>query len=258
MRVLELPDMLRKYNVEPVLVAGWQTRGHEFPTRPDGALRHWTAGSTRLGIPSLNILTHGRSDLPGPLCAVGQERAPSDRDDRAYVVASGKANHAGDGLWNGIRGNYKLLGLEIEWAGPTETFSSRRRDVSERIMAALLDCCAGTSSADAAEHREYALPPGRKIDTNLSGHDLRRRLAILRTPAPPPTEPELIDEEAPVFLAKKTGTAEVFLFEGGRMTHVKSRADVDEISAAAGIPSEEAVVSDATWALLTKGRVRIS
>lgn len=184
LRVLELPDTLRKYGVEPVLVAGWAARGNEFPTRPDGALRHWTVGSLREGIPSLGILTNGRSDLPGPLCQVGQERAEASKFDRAYVIASGKANHAGDGVLNGITGNYKLLGLEIEWTGPNEAFSGRRKDVSERIMRALLDCCTGTNDNDVGEHREYARPAGRKVDTNLSGDELRRRMTELRTQSP--------------------------------------------------------------------------
>lgn len=214
MRVLELPDMLRKYGVEPVLVAGWQTRGNEFPARPQGALRHWTAGPTTGRTPSLGVVTNGRSDLPGPLCAVLQSREPTGRD-KAYVVASGKANHAGNGTWNGISGNYKLLGLEIEWAGPREAFSAARKDVSERIMAALLDCTTGTDS-NVAEHREYATPAGRKVDTNLSGDELRRRMSELRhslppSPLPAPTPQPEDDEMA----------AALFFFKGpdGQGTH---------------------------------------
>lgn len=182
MRTLELPDMLRKYGVEPVLTAGWETRGNEFPTKPKGALRHWTAGATTGVTPSLRVVTFGRSDLPGPLCAVLQSREV-DRPDRAYVIASGKANHAGAGNWNGLDSNYELLGLEIEWSGPNETFSEARRDVSERIMAALLDCGTGADNM-VAEHREYALPAGRKIDTNLNGDVMRSRMTVLRNPAP--------------------------------------------------------------------------
>lgn len=178
MRVLEVPDMLRKYDVEPVIVDGFESRGKEFPERPDGALRHWTVGGMS-ATSSLKVVTYGRgrpNPLAGPLCTILQSREKSNRDDKAYCVASGKANHAGDGLWNGIRGNYRLLGLEIEWQGPNESFSGRRKDVSERIMRALLDCCTGENNDDVAEHREYALPKGRKQDTNLSGDELRRRM----------------------------------------------------------------------------------
>lgn len=220
MRVLELPDALRRYDVEPVLVAGWETRGNEYPTRPAGALEHWTAGSLRIGIPSLRTLTLGRSDLPGPLCAVGQERAPDDRDDRAYVIASGKANHAGEGEWNGIRGNYRLLGLEIEWAPQLGelVLPPRRRDVADRIMAALIDCTTG-DHADIAQHREYARPPGRKVDTNLDGAAVRERVRILRsTPAPTPTPPAGEEEDDqmndPIEIVKGSTSAAWFATDG--------------------------------------------
>jgi len=194
MRVLELPDRLRAYGVEVVEVDGWRGRGKEFPGRPDGALRHWTVGGMA-PTSSLRVVTHGRSDLPGPLCHVLQSRGPGR--DKAYVVASGIANHAGKGLWNGISGNSKLLGLEIEWQGPNEHFPASRIDVSERIMRALLDCCTGTNTNDVAEHREYATPKGRKIDTNLDGNVLRRRMIELRQNPNPQPEPQPQPEPEP-------------------------------------------------------------
>lgn len=199
--------MLRKYNVEPVLVAGYEDRGGaagsgaagEFPTRPDGALRHWTAGPTRGATPSLNTVTFGRPDLRYMLAQVLQSREPPDQDDKAYVIGTGWAAHAGNGELNGIRGNRLLLANEIEWSGPREFFSSRRKDVSERIMAALLDCCTGDNNDDVGEHREYARPAGRKIDTNLSGDELRARMRVLRGAValvkPPTFAPVAGDEE---------------------------------------------------------------
>jgi hypothetical protein len=64
--------------------------------------------------------------------------------DIAYVVALGIANHAGTGSWRGISGNSHSTGLEIEWAGPTESFHTvgRRRETSIRILRALLDVSA--------------------------------------------------------------------------------------------------------------------
>jgi hypothetical protein len=186
-RVSELADAARLRGLTVVEVAGWRERGNEFPVRPDGALRHWTAGAATGDTPSLGVVTHGRSDLAGPLCNLYQSRrVDANGLDVVYAVAAGKANHAGDGLWNGIRGNYRLLGLEIEWSGPAEAFAGvrRRKLTSELAMRALLDCCSGTNPDDAAEHREYALPAGRKIDTNLDGGELRRRMAELAGPPP--------------------------------------------------------------------------
>lgn len=199
MRVLELADKLRARGLTVVEVAGWKTRGIEFPNRPDGAIRHWTAGPATGNTPSLNICTNGRSDLPGPLCNTFQSRAvDANGYDIVYLVASGKANHAGTGGWNGMTSNYSVLGLEIEWSGPNEAFANvrKRKLTSELIMRAMMDCAAGTNDNDCCEHREWA--PTRKIDTNLSGDELRRRMTELRvgtTPQPPAGEEDDMKSE---------------------------------------------------------------
>lgn len=180
MRIFELADRLRALGLTVIEVAGWHGRGHDFPVRPDGALRHWTAGPLRGDSPTLAVCVNGRTGLAGPLCNVYQSRRVDDAGrDIVYVVAAGKANHAGKGSWNGASGNYAFLGLEIEWAGPAERFHDvrRRKYTSELVMRALLDCAAGTNTDDVCEHREYA--PHRKIDTNLDGAELRRRMAEL-------------------------------------------------------------------------------
>jgi LysM repeat protein len=124
------------------------------------------------------VVTNGRSDLRGPLCQIYQSREP-DGNDVIFVVASGVANHGGEGEWNGVSGNSKSLGLEIEWSGPKEAFPARRKAICEQAMAALMQCALGTNPDDACEHREYAKPAGRKIDTNLGGDELRARMRQL-------------------------------------------------------------------------------
>ena len=175
MRVLELADTLRARGLAVVEVAGWQTRGREFPSRPDICIRHWTAGPAHGQTPSLQVVTHGRSDLRGPLCQIYQSRE-ADGNDRIFVIASGVANHAGEGRWAGVSGNSKSMGLEIEWSGPQEAFSPARKAISEQAMAALMQCALGKNRDDACEHREYTT---RKIDTNLDGNELRRRMREL-------------------------------------------------------------------------------
>src|SRR5690606_31562951 len=188
MRVYELPQKLRARGLTVVEVAGWETRGNEFPVRPDGAMRHWDAIASKLPTAGLGVITNGRPDLVGPLANVYQSRHVDKNGlDVVYVIASGKANHAGRGQWNGMSGNYAFLGLEIAWSGASEKFSAKRELTSELVMRALLDCAQGTNPNDACEHREYALPKGRKIDTNLDGNELRRRMADLnKKPAPVP------------------------------------------------------------------------
>lgn len=206
MRVLELADRVRQrvkesgLPIQVIEVGGWQTRGYEFPARPDGAIRHWTAVGGAGRTTSLGAVTNGRTSptpLAGPLCELYQSRNLAGYDD-IYIVASGKANHAGEGEWNGIKpGNYQVLGLEIEWAGPTEDFPEKRKLVSEIAMRALMDCTAGTNDNDACEHREWALPRGRKIDTNLSGDELRRRMAELRAGSSAPATPSAEEDDMP-------------------------------------------------------------
>jgi LysM domain len=187
-RVLELADKLRARGLRVNEVAGWRSRGKEFPSRPDICVRHWTAGARQGRTPSLGVVTNGRgapNPLPGPLCQIYQSREP-DGNDIIFVVASGIANHAGKGTWAGVSGNSKSMGLEIEWSGPQESFPARRKAISELAMAALMDCALGTNPDDACEHREYA--PDRKIDTNLDGNELRQRIRQLTghaAPAPP-------------------------------------------------------------------------
>lgn len=227
MRITEGPSKLRARGLTVREVAGCHTRGNEFPSRPDGALRHWTAGARSGHTPSLRIVTYGRSDLPGPLCQVLQSREVDPRTglDIVYWVASGKANHAGRGLWNGISGNYALLGLEIEWSGPSEQFVgvNKRLLTSELVMRGLLDCCAGDSPRDVAEHREYALPRGRKIDTNLDGDVMRRRMAELAGQRPPtnPANPPIKKEEIDLmYLLNLKGTPYTFLVGPGGQLQV--------------------------------------
>lgn len=206
-RVSDMPAEMRKLGLTVVEVAGCYGRGNDFPRRPRGKLRHWTAGG-RGDKPSLGIVTFGRGKpgdpnyLPGPLAQTLQSR---ERDanglDVVYFVADGKANHAGTGEWNGVSGNYEFFGNEIEWSGPNEFFPSQRELTSELIARAMLNCCVNGGDPDmAAEHREYARPIGRKIDTNLDGNKMRRRMAELDQAPPTPEEeddmkPEIITYE---------------------------------------------------------------
>jgi hypothetical protein len=175
-RVTNLHQALLDQGLTVVLVAGHESRGYEFPTRPPGKIRHWTAGPISGETPCLGVCTNGRTGLPGPLCNCYQSRRVDHNGlDVVYLVATGKANHAGEGSWNGHSGNYKFLGLEIEWAGPTEKFQGvrRREETSLRVMRAFHAVSSG-SPFDACEHREYA--PTRKIDTNLNGAAMRAAL----------------------------------------------------------------------------------
>jgi hypothetical protein len=101
------------------------------------------------------VCIHGRSDVPGPLCHV-----LLGRDNVAYVIAAGKANHAGPGSWRGLSGNSSVFGLEVEHVGTTaEPLSGERRESMVQIHAAFAE---GRFDASwVCQHYEWTT---RKID----------------------------------------------------------------------------------------------
>ena len=86
-----IADRLRAKGLNVVEVNGWRTRGAEG-FNPRGSVDHHTAGPRKGNAPSLGVCINGRADLPGPLCNV-----LVGRDGTCYVVAAGRANHAGAG-----------------------------------------------------------------------------------------------------------------------------------------------------------------
>jgi peptidoglycan hydrolase-like protein with peptidoglycan-binding domain len=176
----DLLEALRDWGLTVVEVNGWQTRGSSS-FNPGGAVNHHTAGSRNGVIPSLRLLTEGRSDLPGPLCNVGQSRSSdfdaSQKYDVVYLIAAGRANHAGRGGWQGLVGNSSVFGLEIEHSGSAaEPFSERRQHTAFRIHSAFAEV-GGYDISKVCQHKEWA--PGRKIDfINADGQDFRNAVAL--------------------------------------------------------------------------------
>jgi hypothetical protein len=176
---------LRGYGIPVVEVDGWQSRGSSS-FDPRGSVNHHTAGSSSGATPSLNTCIYGRSDLPGPLCHVMQSREP-DGNDKAYVIAAGRANHAGEGGWSGLSGNSSVYGLEIEHTG-TSSISEGRRVIASTIHAALIEGRAGADRV--CQHSEWA--PSRKIDlaTEVDGNGFRQRVANALAAGGKPDAPE--------------------------------------------------------------------
>jgi len=179
-----LPKVLEDAGLKVATVDGWEARGGEMGS-VRGVICHHTANPRRdLNMPSLNVLRDGRSDLPGPLAQLGL-----GRDGTYYVIAAGRCNHAGSGLWNGVsRGNSHFIGIEAENSGRDDDFPWPlvQLEAYQRGVAAILrhlnldaECCAG--------HKEYALPLGRKPDPSLDMPGFRAAVArILTGDAPPP------------------------------------------------------------------------
>jgi N-acetyl-anhydromuramyl-L-alanine amidase AmpD len=188
-RLLWLPDALRAGGLKVALVDGWETRGQDSLGRILGVICHYTAtpDATR-NMPTLGLLVKGRPDLPGPLSQLGL-----GRDGTYYVIASGRANHAGRGEWNGIvTGNTSFVGIEAENSGrANDPWPAVQIEAYHRGVAAILREV-GRTAASCCGHREYARPSGRKSDPNLEMDDFRRSVAAIlggtvAPPAPIPT-----------------------------------------------------------------------
>ncbi|MEJ7763893.1 MAG: N-acetylmuramoyl-L-alanine amidase [Acidimicrobiales bacterium] len=186
-----LPDVLRGAGLPVAIQPGWESRGREL-TAVEGVICHHTASAAGRNAPAVGIVTNGRSDLPGPL-----SQLVLGRDGTFYVIAAGRANHAGAGNWRGITdGNGRMLGIEAENNGTGEHWSDRQMDSYRRGVAAILRRI-NRGAEWACGHKEYALPRGRKPDPTFDMGAFRGAVAgiLAGHPTPPPPPPPQEDPE---------------------------------------------------------------
>jgi N-acetylmuramoyl-L-alanine amidase/Putative peptidoglycan binding domain len=185
-----LPDVLANAGLKVAQQPGWQDRGHGDVGNVKGVMCHHTAGPLRGNMPSLGVVTNGRPDLPGPLAQLCL-----GRDGTFYVVAAGRAFHAGAGNWQGITtGNTSFIGIEAENTGETagpkaDVWPDVQMDAYRRGVAAVL-ARIGADAIMCCGHKEYALPQGRKTDPDFDMNDFRMRVAAIMGGAAP--RPSLI------------------------------------------------------------------
>jgi hypothetical protein len=179
-----LPDVLIAAGLKVAKVPGWENRGRSDVGETFGVLCHHTGGRKQGNMPSLQVLIDGRPDLPGPLSQLGL-----GRDGTFYVIAAGKCNHAGKGIWQGqTNGNTNFIGIEAENTGnPDDSpWPAVQIEAYQRGVAAILKRIGRTAELCAA-HREYATPHGRKDDPDFDMDIFRAAVAaILNGEAPPP------------------------------------------------------------------------
>lgn len=181
-----LPSVLLDAGLKVSECPGWEDRGHGDVGRTFGIICHHTATPGKSGnMPTLQTLITGRPDLTGPLAQLGL-----GRDGTFYIVAAGKCNHAGAGVWNGVvNGNTNFIGIEAENTGGADDFPwpPIQLDAYHRGVAAILNHI-GQGPEWCAGHKEYALPKGRKTDPDFDMVAFRTAVAsILNGTAPPVT-----------------------------------------------------------------------
>ena len=179
-----LPDVLKIAGLKVSVVPGFENRGSGDVGRIFGVICHHTVGPKTGNMPSLNTLINGRPGIPGPLAQLGL-----GRDGTYFVIAAGRANHAGKGLFRGVRnGNSNFIGIEAENTGlKTDLpYPEVQMDAYHRGVAAILKHI-GQGKEFCAAHREYAKPEGRKIDTLFDMNAFRSTVGeIMSGTAPAP------------------------------------------------------------------------
>lgn len=205
--------------------AAW-VPGHGTMGTVAGVILHHTAtpDSAPGDFPSLNVVSKGRSDLPGPLCNYGLGRSGT-----VYLISEGIAWHAGPGSYQGIAdGNGHFLGIEAEYPGTGRTWSPVQLDAYRRLVASILFFLGKNTDWD-LRHALWATPPGRKIDTN--GFDMARDFDLYVTrmlqnppsinrnwsavsipPAAPVIKSAVLSGTAPILTA---GMKDPIAFKGG-------------------------------------------
>jgi peptidoglycan hydrolase-like protein with peptidoglycan-binding domain len=176
-----LAEVLKAEGLKVAECSGWEDRGRGEIGPVRGVMLHHTAGPARGNMPSLRVITEGRPEragepgLAGPLAQLGL-----GRDGTFYVVAAGRANHAGAGEWRSLtNGNQNFIGIEAENSGTQQdAWPDVQMDAFCRGTAALLRKI-GANETMCCGHREYALPPGRKIDPLFDMNSFRRDIAAL-------------------------------------------------------------------------------
>lgn len=184
-----IADACRRWGLEVIEVDGWKSRG-KSGLNPRAVLCHHTAGAATGDYPSLRTVVEGRPDVPGPLCNVGLGRS-----GRVWVVAAGRANHAGKGAHSGLLGSSEMLGVEAESVGTKDDWTPEQRIAYPLLCAALLDGIDRDASW-LLGHKEWATPPGRKIDPAFWNMDaMRGQVQTLldhgALPSPPTEEDDM-------------------------------------------------------------------
>lgn len=183
-----LPDVLKEAGLKVAEQPGWRSRGVGDVETTRGVICHHTGVRGKGVMPTLKALVNGRpaspgvSALSGPLAQLGL-----GRDGTYFVIAAGRANHAGAGSWNGVKtGNRSFIGIEAENSGrPDDPWPEAQLEAYARGVAAILKRI-GAGAEMCCGHKEYAVPHGRKDDPDFNMDAFRARVdGFLKGVTPP-------------------------------------------------------------------------
>ena len=174
------PEILRRHGLKVVVVPGWKTRGRPASTggfNPVGVLCHHTATTVAWTLAAvLRLLTGGRSGLPGPLCQFGL-----GRNGTVYLVAAGRANHAGKAKSVGSvaagDGNELYVGIEAFNSGTGEPWPAVQYNAYVLLAAVIQVEFTGNSARAVAGHKETSTTG--KIDPTFNMDAFRKRVAAM-------------------------------------------------------------------------------
>ena len=184
-----LPEVLTAAGLRVSEVSGWLDRGQGDVGTIRGVMCHHTAGPKQGNMSSLKTLTEGRPDLPGPFAQLGL-----GRDGTFYVIAAGRAMHAGQGAWQGVStGNDSFVGIDAENSGSADDpWPAIQMEAYQRGVAAILKRI-GAPAVMCCGHKEYATPPGRKTDPSFDMVDFRVRVVRIMAEDNPRTVGSPVD-----------------------------------------------------------------
>ena len=171
MMLTELANVCRSAGLRVVEVPGWRQRGRPGGMRKvTGIVAHHTAGAAATRrpdpYPSLGVVRDGRAGLPGPLAHLGL-----GRDGTVYVVAAGRASHAGK-VGDARYSNAHAIGIEAENSG-NEAWPQAQYDAYVKLCRALM----GHYGCGVRGHKEVAVPEGRKPDPSFNMDQFRADIA---------------------------------------------------------------------------------
>jgi peptidoglycan hydrolase-like protein with peptidoglycan-binding domain len=216
---------------------------------------HHTATNAPGNMPSLRLLIEGRSDLAGPLAQLGL-----GRDGTFYIIAAGRANHAGAGQWEGIAtGNSSFIGIEAENDGVNESWPAVQMDAYQRGVAAILKKI-GAGANMCCGHKEYASPQGRKTDPDFDMPAFRREVAAFLSGKSPSEPIPAVDAQSRLTLRR--GNKGEAVAEAQKLLGVGANGFFDANTEAAlrAFQRKKNLVPDGilgpkSWAALLSGKV---